>query len=197
MGRKKRVREEGSEDDAWLYGEEPLPDMSKKPRAPRNEAQPQGKRNTELPPDLRDSVKAALLGHYGHEGAASAGPLQVLQEFVAPSRIADALFEQRCSDLEFSSSQMAEHLNIRHSVTFANGLDRTVLRKEMTEVFEKMPERFRFANRAGKLSLTDRKSKLACFFLSAEQAHSEEVRRLYHEKLRKVWTEHFYAASGI
>ena len=39
MGRKKRVREEGSEDDAWLYGEEPLPDMSKKPRAPRNEAQ--------------------------------------------------------------------------------------------------------------------------------------------------------------
>ena len=121
MGRKKRVREEGSEDDAWLYGEEPLPDMSKKPRAPRNEAQPQGKRNTELPPDLRDSVKAALLGHYGHEGAVSAGPLQVLQEFVAPSRIADALFEQRCSDLEFSSSQMAEHLNIRHSVTFANG----------------------------------------------------------------------------
>ena len=111
MGRKKRVREEGSEDDAWLYGEEPLPDMSKKPRAPRNEAQPQGKRNTELPPDLRDSVKAALLGHYGHEGAVSAGPLQVLQEFVAPSRIADALFEQRCSDLEFSSSQMAEHLN--------------------------------------------------------------------------------------
>ena len=59
-----------------------------------------------------------------HEGAASAGPLQVLQEFVAPSRIADALFEQRCSDLKFSSSQMAEHLNIRHSVTFANGLDR-------------------------------------------------------------------------
>ena len=70
------MREEGSEDDAWLYGEEPLPDMSKKPRAPRNEAQPQGKRNTELPPDLRDSVKAALLGHYGHEGAVSAGPLQ-------------------------------------------------------------------------------------------------------------------------
>ena len=29
MGRKKRVREEGSEDDAWLYGEELLPDMSK------------------------------------------------------------------------------------------------------------------------------------------------------------------------
>ena len=168
MGRnskKKRVRDAGSEDDAF-YDDEPLPNMSKKPRAPRNEAQPQGKRNTELPPDLRDSVKAALLGHYGHEGAASAGPLQVLQEFVAPSRIADALFEQRCSDLEFSSSQMAEHLNIRHSVTFANGLDRTVLRKEMTEVFEKMPERFRFANRAGKLSLTDRQSKLACFFLS-------------------------------
>ena len=89
MGRKKRVREEGSEDDAWLYGEEPLPDMSKKPGAPRNEAQPQGKRNTELPPDLRDCVKAALLRHYGHDGAAGAGPLQVLQERVAPGRIAD------------------------------------------------------------------------------------------------------------
>ena len=52
-------------------------------------------------------------------------------------------------------------------------------------------------NRTGKLSLTDRQSKLACFFLSAEQAHSDEVRKLYDEKLRKVWTEHFYAASGI
>ena len=60
MGRKKRVREEGSEDDAWLYGEEPLPDMSKKPRAPRNEAQPQGKRNTELPPDLHDCDQSAV-----------------------------------------------------------------------------------------------------------------------------------------
>ena len=109
----------------------------------------------------------------------------------------DALFEQRCADLGLSSSQMAEYLNVCHSVTLANGLDCTVLRKEMTDVFEEMPKRFRYANRKGKLSLTDRQSKLACFFLSAEQTNSEEVRKLYKEKLRKVWTEHFYAASDI
>ena len=41
MGRnskKKRVRDAGSEDDAF-YGDEPLPNMSKTPDAPRNEAQ--------------------------------------------------------------------------------------------------------------------------------------------------------------
>ena len=194
MGKKKRVRDEGSEDDAF-YGEEPLPNMSKKPGAPHNEAQ--GKRNTELPPELHDCVKAALLGHFGHEGAAGAGGLQALHERVAPDRIADALFEQRCSDLELSSSQMAEHLNVCHSVTFANQLDRTVLQKEIIVAFETMPARFRFADRTGRLSVTDRQSLLARYFLSAEQTHDEEVRKLYREKLHKVWTEHFCAASGI
>ena len=109
MGRnskKKRVRDAGSEDDAF-YGDEPLPNMSKTPDAPRNEVQGRiDKTSTELPPDLHDCVKAALLGHFGHEGAAGAGPLQVLQERVAPARIVDALFEQRCADLGLSSSQM-------------------------------------------------------------------------------------------
>ena len=193
MGRKQRVRDEGSEDDAWLYDEEPLPDMSKKPRAPRNEAQPQGKRNTELPPDLRDSVKAALLGHYGHEGAASAGPLQVLQERVAPDRIAEALFERRCLQLGCSYSQMAKRLNILDSVTHANEFDRTVLDREMRVAFEEMPKSFREAHRRGRLSPTDRQSRLGCFLLSAEPP-SEEVRKLYKEKLREVWKEHFCAA---
>ena len=119
------------------------------------------------------------------------------KERVAPDRIADALFEQRCSDLELSSSQMAEHLNVCHSVTFANQLDRTVLQKEIIVAFETMPARFRFADRTGRLSVTDRQSLLARYFLSAEQTHDEEVRKLYREKLHKVWTEHFCAASGI
>ena len=179
--------DDSDEDD--LYDE--LPYMgSKKPVAPRNEMQGGvNKTSTGLSPDLHESVKAALLGHLGHEGAAAAGPLQVLQERVAPDRIAEALFERRCLQLGCSYSQMAKRLNILDSVTHANEFDCTVLDREMRVAFEEMPKSFREAHRRGRLSPTDRQSRLGCFLLSAEPP-SDEVHKLYREKLHKVWKEH-------
>lgn len=191
--KKKRVHHDSDDDDVY----DDLPYMgNKKPVAPSNEMQGGvNKTSTGLSPDVHGSVVAALLGPLGHEGAEAAGPLRALQECVAPARIADALFERRCSERGFSSSQMAKQLNIIDSVIGANRFDCTVLRKEMAEAFEKMPQRFRFAHRTGELSLTDRQSQLGCFFLSAEPP-SEEVRKLYSEKLGKVWKDHYRDVAG-
>ena len=167
--------------------------MSKKPVAARNAMQGGvNKTFTGLSPDLHSSVQAALLGPLGHEGAAAAGPLQALQECVAPARIANALFERRCSELG-SRLQMATRLNFLDAVTHANRFDRTVLDREMSVAFEQMPKSFREADRRGRLSSSDRQSSLGCFLLSAERP-SDEVRKLYREKLLEVWKEHFCAA---
>ena len=88
---------------------------------------------------------------------------------------------------------MAKRLNFLNSVTHANQFDRTVLDGEMRMAFERMPQSFREADRRGCLSPSDRQSSIGCFLLSAEPP-SEEVRKLYKEKLREVWKEHFCAA---
>ena len=136
--KKKRKHHESDDDD----DDGDLPCMSnKKPTAPRNAMQGGvNKTFTGLSPDLHSSVQAALLGPLGHEGAAAAGPLQALQERVAPARIANALFERRCSEYGLSRSQMAKRLNFLDSVTHANRFDRTVLDREMSVAFEQMPK---------------------------------------------------------
>ena len=88
---------------------------------------------------------------------------------------------------------MAKRLNFLDSVTHANRFDCTVLDREMSVAFEQMPQSFREADRRGRLSPSDRQSSIGCFLLSAEPP-SEEVRKLYKEKLRDVWKEHFCAA---
>ena len=190
--KKKRVHHESDESDDDNGG---MPYMgNKKLTAPRNAMQGGvNKTFTGLSPDLHSSVQAALLGPLGHEGAAAAGPLQVLQECVAPARIANALFERRCSELGSARLQMATRLNFLDAVTHANRFDRTVLDREMSVAFEQMPKSFREADRRGRLSSSDRQSSLGCFLLSAERP-SDEVRKLYREKLLEVWKEHFRAA---
>ena len=189
--KQKRVRHESDDDDDY----DGLPCMSnKKPAAPRNAMQGGvNKTFTGLSPDLHSIVQAALLGPLGHEGAAAAGPLQALQECVAPARIANALFERRCSDLGSCTSQMATRLNFLDSVTHANQFDLKMLEKEMIVAFEEMPKSFREAARRGRLSPSDRQSSLGYFLLSAESP-SDEVRKLYRKKLLEVWKEHFRAA---